>query len=88
MQDTSSIYSFDFCGLIYLSRRTFYNDHTTGLVLAVLIASHTAIFAAILRLAVDDLHRDNTVGVAHGIIMLGQFLPVLVPFHSRRWVTA
>lgn len=73
--------------MIYLSC-TFYDDHATGLVLAVLVGSHAAIFAAVLRLAVNDLHRDDPVGVAHRIVILGQFLPVLVPFHSGRWITA
>lgn len=54
-----------------MSRRTFYNDHATGLVLAMFVASYAAIFATVLRFAVDDLHRDDTVGVAHGVIMLG-----------------
>lgn len=67
---------------------TFYDDHTTGLVLAVLVASHTAIFAAVLRLAVNDLHRDNPVSIGHRIVILGQLFPILVPFHSGRWITA
>lgn len=56
--------------MTYLSR-TFYDDHATGLVLAVLVASHAAIFAAVFRLAVNDLHRDDPVGVAHRIVILG-----------------
>lgn len=52
------------------------------------VGGHAAIFAAIFRLAIDDLHRNDAVGVAHGIIIFGQFLPVLVPFHSGRWIAA
>lgn len=73
--------------MIYLSS-TFYDDHATSLVLAMLVGSHAAIFAAVLRLAINDLHRDDSVGVTHRIVMLGQFFSVLVPFYGRRWVTA
>lgn len=73
--------------MTYLSC-TFYDDHTTGLVLAMLVASYTAIFAAIFWFTVNDLHCDDSVGVAHRIVILGQLLPVLVPFYSRRWVAA
>lgn len=73
--------------IIYLSS-TFYDDHTTSLVLAMLVGSYTAIFAAVLRFAVNDLHRDNSVGVTHRIVILGELFPILVPFHGGRWVTA
>lgn len=70
------------------SSYTFYDDHTTSFVFAVLVGSHATIFAAVFRLAVNDLHRDDAIGVAHGIIVLGQFLSVLIPFHGGRWIAA
>src|SRR5436190_941131 len=73
--------------MIYLSR-SFYDDHATGFVFAMLVASHATIFAAVLWLAVYDLHRDDPVGVAHRIVILGQLFSVLVPFHGGRWIAA
>ena len=52
------------------------------------VSCHTTIFAAVLRLAVNDLHCDDAIGVAHGIIVFGQFFSVLVPFHGGRWIAA
>lgn len=61
---------------------TFNNDNTRCFILAQVVGSHTFVFPRILGFAIDNLHGDHTISLAHGIVELGQLLSALVPLDS------
>lgn len=61
---------------------TFNNDNTRCFILAQMVTGHTFVFPRILGFAIDDLHGDHTISLAHGIVELRQLLSALVPLNS------
>ena len=46
-----------------------------------MVGGNTAVLSTVLRLAVDDLHRDDAVTVRHRVLVLAQLLTALIPFY-------
>lgn len=61
---------------------TFNNDNTRCFILAQMVAGHTFVFPRIFGFAIDNLHGDHTISLAHGIVELRQLLSALVPLNS------
>lgn len=47
-----------------------------------MVGGYAFVFAGVAGAAVDDLESNDTVSMAHGIVVLGEFLSSLVPLDS------